>query len=208
MFDGQNVFHDETSFVGAWRLHQVIDRLGRARPVPIVAAVDHGGSARLAELSAWPVRGGEGRAEAFVGWLTRDLVADLRRRYAIVPGPAGVALGGSSLGGLAALYGHARFPEIVGGALAFSPSLWVGGGAAIRFFADAPRPWTSRIYLDAGDREPTAMGAHARTLGGILRERGYDDGSLLVRSDPKGRHDEASWRRRASSALRFMYRPG
>lgn len=207
MFDGQNVFHDETSFAGAWRLHEAIDRLGKHRPVPVVAAVDHGGSARIAELSAWPTRGGEGRAEAFLGWLTRELVPDLQGRFGTLRGPAGVALGGSSLGGLAALYGHYRYPETVGGALAFSPSLWIGGGAPLRFLEQTPRPWTSRIYLDAGAREPTAMGSQARLLEGIFRSKGYDPGALRFRHDPRGRHDEASWRRRATPALRFVYRP-
>ena len=207
MFDGQNIFDDAASFAGGWHLHQAIDRLGKQRPVPVVAAVDHGGTGRFAELSAWGLRGAGGRADDFLGFVAHRLAPALRERYGTLAPPHGLALGGSSLGGLAALYGHYRYPEAVGGALAFSPSLWVGGGAPVRMMSETPRPWTSRIYLDSGEREPSGMGAQARSLAEILRAKGYDAGSLSHRADRHGRHDEASWRRRALAALRFMYRP-
>jgi enterochelin esterase-like enzyme len=208
MFDGQNIFDDATSFAGSWRLGHALDRLARDRPIPVVAAVDHGNHERLAELSPWSVGGREGRAEAFLHALLHDLVPRLQHTFRTVPGPHGLALGGSSLGGLAALFGHLRFPEHVGGALALSPSLWVGGGELLRFAAARSRPWTSRIYVDAGHLEGRgrSLARAVEELGGVLRAKGYDGGQLHVRVDPRGAHDERAWRRRVPAALRFVYR--
>lgn len=208
MFDGQNIFDDATSFAGSWRLGSALDRLGQQRPVPVVAAIDHGGHERLSELSPWAVGGRPGRAEAFLHSLVHDLRPRLQHAFGTIPGPHGLALGGSSLGGLAAIFGHLRFPEHVGGAIAMSPSVWVGGGALLRFAASTSRPWTSRIYLDAGHlegRSRSLVGA-VEELGGVLQSKGYDDGQLRVRTDPRGAHDERSWRRRVPEALRFVYR--
>jgi enterochelin esterase-like enzyme len=208
MFDGQNIFDDATSFAGSWRLGAALDRLANNRPIPVVAAVDHGGADRLAELSPWHVGGREGRAETFLHALLHDLIPALQRAYGTIPGTHGLALGGSSLGGLAALFGHLRFPEHVGGAIALSPSLWVGGGELLRFAGARPRPWTSRVYLDAGHQEgrSRSLVRAVEEFAGVLRQKGYDDGQLHVRGDPRGAHNELAWRRRVPAALRFVYR--
>jgi hypothetical protein len=39
-----------------------------------------------------------------------------------------------------------------------------------------------------------------------LEKKGYGEGQLLLRIDPRGTHNEKHWRRRARAALRFMFR--
>ena len=205
LFDGQNVFDDAGSFAGGWHTHRAIEKLARKRPRPIVVGIDHGGVDRIRELSPFPTRAGAGAGESFVGWVAHTLVPEMRRRHAIVPGPAGVLIGGSSMGGLAATYAHFRYPEVFGGALAMSPSFWLGGRAIHDFVQAQPTPWTSRVYLDAGSREG-GMATLVERMAGHLRERGYGDDKLLARVDPRGGHNEPSWRRRLPGALRFFYR--
>ena len=79
-------------------------------------------------------------------------VARLARRP-MAMSAVGFCLGGASLGGLAALYGHFRAPELFGGALAMSPSLWVADRAIFPFVEARPKPTYTRVYLDCGARE-------------------------------------------------------
>lgn len=207
LFDGQNVLDDAGSFAGGWHAHRAVDRLGQRRARPIVVALDHGHSARIDELAPWRRDGAPGRAEAFVGWVATHLVPDVRRRWNVVGGPAGVLVAGSSLGGLASIYAHHRYPETFGGALAMSPSFWLGAPKIFDFVAAQPVPWTSQIYVDCGVGEGGgSMHRHAERMATLLRARGYGADRLLFKSDPKGAHGERAWRRRLPAALRFFYR--
>jgi predicted alpha/beta superfamily hydrolase len=208
LFDGQNVFDDAPSFAGGWRLHESVERLARAgRPVPVAVAIDHGGLTRIRELSPFEFEGEPGQAPLFLDWLTGSLMPALTAELNLVPGPPGAVIGGSSMGGLCALWSHFHYPHAFGGALVMSPSFWVADQAIFADIGDQPTPGLSRIYLDAGAREDkgrllpvvAAMAVH-------LAGRGYDDDHLMWRPDARGSHNEASWRRRLPKALRFFYR--
>jgi predicted alpha/beta superfamily hydrolase len=86
-----------------------------------------------------------------------------------------------------------------------SPSLWVGGDRMFDFVGSTSKPWTSRIYLDAGALEAGgSMLRAAERMEKLLRQRGYGDDALRFRRDAKGKHSERDWRRRAPPALRFL----
>jgi len=206
LFDGQNVFEDEPSYAGGWQTHRAIERLARRRPRPVVVAVDHGGVERIRELAPWDNHGAPGDLERLLDWIAGALLPRVRATYGVGAGPAATLVGGSSLGGLAALYAHFHRPEVFGGALAMSPSLWFAGRRLLGWLGERTTPWTSRIYLDCGAREARgAMLSLARILAEQLRQRGYGRDRLRFREDPHGAHDERAWRRRLPAALRFLY---
>jgi enterochelin esterase-like enzyme len=203
LFDGQNVFDDHGSFSGGWHAHEAVEKLGQKRLRPYIVGLDHGGTDRIDELSPYPTRWGSGRADALLQWIAHSLLPTLRGELPITEGAAGVLLGGSSMGGLASFYGHFRYPETFGGALAMSPSFWLGGRRLVDFVHGAGKPWISQLYLDSGAREGTAL---VEGMSHVLRSRGYDTHKLRVRIDKRGGHDERSWRRRLPNALRFFYK--
>lgn len=215
LFDGQNVFDDHGSFAGGWFAHAAIDQLGRWRPVPpLVVAVDHGHHARIDELTPFSDGRRGGKLDVVGDAIVDRLLPRIHARFELVYGPGGHYLGGSSLGGLAALYMHLRRPEVFGGAIAMSPSLWFTHRRVDAWLGKQSTPYRSRIYLDAGGAEARGNTAMlVRRLGAHLAARGWSDPAekqdlrALVRIDAKGRHDEASWRRRLPKALRFIVAP-
>jgi len=209
MFDGQNVFDDEPSYAGGWHLHNAARNLAvKHRRAPVIVAIEHGGAARIQELSPWPHERGGGRTDAIVDWIGHVLAPRVRGEYQVSGETRDVGIGGSSLGGLAALYAHFRSPEHFGLVLAMSPSLWVGKGKIFEYIASRPKPWTSRIYLDAGGLEAGgSMLRAAEKLAGDLRGRGYDDGALRFVAAKRGTHSEKAWRRRAPGAMKWLYVP-
>jgi predicted alpha/beta superfamily hydrolase len=214
LFDGQNVFDDDGSYAGGWHAHETVDALSRRTCFrPIVVAIDHGGERRIEELGSFAQHGEAGAAgrrgitDRLLTWIGEALVPEIRVRFGGWPGPIGTAIAGSSMGGLAALYAHFRRPDLFGGVIAMSPSLWYRARALFRFIERAPNPPVSRIYLDCGAREGGGrMVALVEQLADALLHRGYNEPSLLVRIDPRGTHSERHWRRRLPRALRFMYR--
>lgn len=210
VFDGQNAFGDAPWNSGGWYLHEAIDGLDRARhAAPLVVAIPHGGHSRMDELTPWPIEGRGGGGDPFLEWVVGAVVPLARRRYRIPEGAVGAALGGTSWGALMALRGHFRFPHLFGGALALSPSCWVGDFAIFEDLRRRPLPPISRIYLDCGGREAEGrMLPPARALAQELRARGYSDAQLCWVEDPDADHLESEWRKRLPAAMRFMYRRG
>ncbi len=206
MFDGQNLFDDHGSFAGGWHLHRAVDGLATSkRRPPVIVGIDHGHEHRIHELSPFPVHGADGRLDALLQWIAQGVIPLVAQHANIALGPVNTAIGGSSLGGLAALYAHFRRPDVFGGAIAMSPSLWVGKGAIFDFVAQQSTPAISRVYLDCGHREGRMI-VLAERMAGLLEARGYAARQFMWRPDPKGSHSERAWRRRAPKALRFMYR--
>jgi predicted alpha/beta superfamily hydrolase len=206
MFDGQNVFDDAPSFAGGWHLHTTAPRLvTKKRLEPAIAGIDHGGSERIHELSPWAGARSHGKLDHLLDWITGFVMPMLARSYGLAPDIGQRIIGGSSLGGLAALYAHHRRPEAFGGVLAMSPSLWVGGQRIFDMVSATSKPWTSRIYLDAGAHEAGgSMLRAAERMETLLRSREYGQETLRFRNDPRGTHSERDWRRRAPAALRFL----
>ena len=207
LFDGQNVLDDAGSFAGGWHAHRAVDRYAvrRANP-PIIVAIDHGHEARIDELTPFSDGRRGGKADAFIGWIAGTLMPRVRAELGVSTDPKHTIIGGSSLGGLAALYAHYRFPAVFGGALSMSPSLWFGRQQVFDFVAQQGVPWTSKVYLDAGVREARgSMLAVARQMAQHLEARGYGRDRLKFKAEQRGGHDEASWRRRLPGAIRFLY---
>jgi hypothetical protein len=211
LFDGQNVFDDHGSFAGGWHAHTAVDRLtiGKTTIAPYVVGIDHGGVSRIDELAPFSTgRHGGGKTDYLLDWLVGKLMPALHARFARMQrGAVGAAVGGSSLGGIAALYAHLRHPGEIGGALCLSPSFWVGGGEILRWVERQHHPTVSRVYLDCGVREGGGrMAPLVERMADLLGRRGYAQGQLMWRPDRKGGHAEVHWRRRLPKALRFMYR--
>jgi predicted alpha/beta superfamily hydrolase len=209
LFDGQNVFDDDGSFAGGWYAQDAVDRLipGKTFIAPIVVAIDHGGSARIDELGPWRMGNQGGQTDKLVTWMTESLMPVVHERFELIGGPLGATVGGSSMGGLAALYAHFARPDAFGGAICMSPAFWFARRAIVRYVKGRPTPQFSRIYIDCGAREGGGnMLPICEQIAADLKDRGYPSSQLMMRPDPRGTHSEKAWRRRLPKALRFMFR--
>ncbi|HEY0777008.1 MAG TPA: alpha/beta hydrolase-fold protein [Gemmatirosa sp.] len=212
--DGQNVFDAATSFAGEWGVDETLDSLRAAGdPGTIVVAVDNGGASRLDEYDPWrsadPTLGG-GQGNAYVDFLTETLKPYVDAHYRTRPGPGDTGVGGSSMGGLIALYAALRSPAVFGRAMVFSCACWV---AKPQLLAYARRPTPARpyprLYFVVGAQE-TADGQPARDQQEVvdtLTAAGYPTGvadTSIVRTD--GQHAEWFWRREFPAAYAWLYR--
>ncbi len=181
-----------------------------AERAPVVIAVDHGGAERIAELGA----PGSAKLAAFIDLVVDRVLPAAHARFSLAYGPSAHYVAGSSMGGLAALYMHFKRPEVFGGAIAMSPSLWFARRGIFEFVAKEPNPYRSRVYLDAGAREAGGrLVPLVQTMGSALEGRGWRRGGsvgdlrVVVHVDPRGTHQEVCWRRRLPKALRFVFGP-
>jgi predicted alpha/beta superfamily hydrolase len=208
VFDGQNLFGDEGSFAGGWHLHHALNvRATLGKTVPVVVGIHHG-SMRQEELAPWPIdEGHKARGDALLDWVVGPLAKMVAEDVRVLKGPENTMIGGSSLGGLLALYGFFRHNDVFSKALCMSPSLWVNDGEIFHYVAKARCVGDPRMYLDCGAHEAQGVVIqHAEWMADLLYRKGFSDGyHYMWRPDPRGHHDEKSWRRRLPRALRFLY---
>jgi enterochelin esterase-like enzyme len=216
--DGQNLFDRATSFTGVeWEVDDTADRLIRAGAIPptIFVGIDHARAERLKEyipyrsLNPLLLRPLGDRYPAF---LTQEVMPFIQQAYRTAKGPENTLLGGSSLGGLVALYTVMAVPGVFGGALLESASLWVANRQVLKDSRAFCR-WPHKMFLAVGTREvgredkDRQTVENVRELERILRRSGLDDRRLRVEIADGGTHSEGAWAARLPRALRFLLGP-
>jgi predicted alpha/beta superfamily hydrolase len=225
LFDGQNLYEPEGEWPAGWQLHHVLDtRAAEGLTVPIVVGIHHGPN-RDEELCPWPAEPGQTpRANDLLRWIREDLHPLVNSSLRLLEGPENTVLGGSSLGGMLAMYGCFEHSDFFGGAIAMSPSLWVGEGAMYDYISgvsELANIDVLRLYIDCGalegeeemetEDEPfidwdTDPLEDAEAMVALLEAKGLIDGEhFLWINDPEGQHNEYHWGKRLPIALQFLY---
>lgn len=213
MQDGQNLFDPETSFVKgkSWQMREHADaaiEAGEVTPL-IIVGIYNAGDRRLAEYT--PDRNrqmGGGEADSYGLMLTRELMPWIAARYRVRHNRESTGLGGSSLGGLLALFLGITHPEHFGKLAALSPSVWWNHKSILGYLNErAPQIWERpKLWLDVGEREGQRTLRDVEHLARRLKANGWHPGeNLFFERIAGGSHDEASWSTRVQPMLRFLF---
>lgn len=116
------------------------------------------------------------------------------------------AIFGASMGGLAALYGMALYPNVYGTGLIFSPHWTIGSNGIVNDLIDGlPDPTTHRVWLSRGTTgldalyEPLQKLAIKNALSnGWIQEKNFHH-EVFRRTG----HDQRSWRSYLAKAINF-----
>jgi enterochelin esterase-like enzyme len=214
--DGQNLFESSTAFAGVeWGVDETADRLIREGVVPpmMIVGIDNTGKDRVREYMPHPTMHPmmlRVKGRYYPDFLMKEVMPFVQRTYRAATGPENTGLGGSSLGGLIALYTAIARPGLIGKLLMESPSLWASNRQAIKE-SRTVRIWPEKIFLAAGTAE-TGSAERSRTvvddvreLGAIIRRAVLSESRLrMVIKDGAG-HNESAWGDRFPEALQFLF---
>lgn len=242
--DGQQLFAPGP--FGDWLIDESLDRLTDRDPsrAVIVVGVDNSdrrwdeyGPWTNARMHAWvdpswsrPVQGGEG--DAYVRFLAETLKPQIDARYRTLRDREHTGIGGSSMGGLIAVWAGLTRPEVFSRVMAMSTAVWFGEGggpwlSANRLIEHArthPAPRDVRFYLDVGtaersrEAEPDVVDAQGQAvsysrvyvdgteaLARALRQSGAPDSNVRLVVDAGAPHHESAWSRRFTPALLWLF---
>ena len=227
--DGQNLFDAATStYTGLeWRVDETVGALIAAGRIPplIVVGMDHAGrNLRFHEYFPYVDQflrppDPDPQGARYPAFLLDEVVPFVEARYRVSRDPAQRGVGGSSAGGLAAIYAAVKRPGTFGRLLVESPSIYIDDARILREAADV-RTWPARIALGAGTAEGEASRAACdpaappgepevvrdlRRFQRVLRDAGVADARVRVTVTTCGTHDEGAWAERLPDALAFLY---
>jgi len=219
MLDGQNLFDACLSDVShrEWGVDETVDRLVGEQAIPplIVVGIDHAGKDRAREYLPYKdYFGNAGMAEPagkrFPDFLTDEVMPLVDARYRTLGGHDNTGIGGSSYGGVAALYALLAKPTVFGYGLIESPTVWIGMGQLVRDTGPLiAQP--VRVFIGFGGREGGDPKLVERMIGLIrlveanFRAAGYDDTNFRFVVDPDAAHNEDAWAKRLPDALTFLF---
>ena len=216
LHDGQNVFDAATSYAGVeWGADETAQSLIEKKLIEplIIVAVANTGVQRIHEYA--PTRGvidsSARRKRRSRGWLRRYgrfLIEELKpfidRTYRTRIDAGSTGLGGSSLGGLAALALGLWFPHVFNRLAVLSPSVWWDECVACRMVGELPKKLPLKIWLDTGKLEPGWE--RARELRDQLVAKDWQLNHDLQYTEVEGGdHSERAWAARFEAVLRFLY---
>lgn len=211
MHDGQNLFESHRAFIPGqhWRLGEAADKvIGERGAEPmVIVGIDNAGSSRVDEYTPTrdPAKKAGGHAADHARMIIEEIKPLIDSRYRTRADAANTAIGGSSLGGLDALFLVLRHPEVFSRAAVMSPSVWWHDRVILKdvqAFDFQPRP---RIWLDIGGREGAEAVADAHALRDALRRRGWNESNFMFREDRRAEHNERAWAARAVPMLEFLF---
>lgn len=205
--DAQNLF-DVNSPFGNWGIDKSMASLAETNHHEvIIVCIDHGGKERIHEFSPYP-RPALEKAEGieYADFIVHAVKPQIDAQYRTLKGRAFTGIGGSSLGGLIALYAGMQHTHVFGKWMVFSPSLW----AAAPMFNEASRfrfIQNTDIFFYAGGKESHTMESQlnrfVKTLQNANRKNDSFNYQLLIH--PDGGHSETEWGRVFPNALKWLY---
>jgi predicted alpha/beta superfamily hydrolase len=221
MLDGQNVFDHSTSAVGQeWGVDETLTELIQSKVVKplIVVAIDNS-SRRIDEYTPMPDGEGQrqrgGGAADFTTWIVRELKPQIDREYRTQARRESTWIGGSSLGGLCAMYSILQHNQTFGAAIAMSPSLqWANEGMfgwIDQRLTNEIKP--TRIWIDFGGQEGQTE-KHSQEY--VERFQRFQNSLKLLAEKNSGnvkidgrvfrgvKHNESAWRARFHEAIKFI----
>ena len=232
LLDGQTLFDECTAFKGEHELQvdETVTRLIDQHKIPPIIVVGIDSTERRSyEYSPYKDPITEARAPEPIGKQLPSFMADevlpfVSSHYRVSDSAAQTGIGGTSLGGSAALYVSLTRPDLFGLALIESPNLGLGNGQLLRdtqLVARAP----DRITIGVGTTELNLPGvdgylgslrltcAEAEAGGVAMNETLASNLSAAFIKKPKvklviqpgANHSSESWAHRIPDAIHFLY---
>ena len=212
MYDGHNLYFDADATYGkSWGLKDYLDHC----PQPFICVgieCGHEGDERLSEycpfdLAKSPWGELKGNGTPFMKWLVNELKPMIDERFRTIPDRDHTFIGGSSMGGLMALYSVIHYNNVFSKAACVSSAISYCYYQLEREINKAYLNPNTKVYMSWGSQE---MGGHLAKgswvnlhISHMLTERGVNTYPNLV---VDGRHCEADWEKEVPVFMEYLWK--
>ncbi len=202
MHDGQNLFMEETSGFGEWKVDETLIALSKHHDLDvIVVGIDHGGKDRTSELSPYIYQYSEQpEGDAYVEFIVNTLKPKIDSTFRTKADKKNTAILGASLGGLISHYAGIKLPETFGKVGVFSPSYWISEEIYSQIEAN-----DTKIYMLAGKAEGYSLLEDAQKMKRVLLQNGFNNNNFYYKEVEGGKHNEIFWSASLAEALCWLF---
>ena len=218
-FDGHNLFFNEDATYGkSWGMKEFLS--GWPKNMIIVGIeCGHGEGERLSEYLPYPAEHGsfmkfEPKGDETLKWIIEEIKPVIDRDYRTYDNRQCTAIGGSSMGGLMALYGATRYNQIFSKAACVSSSIGICLTYIMNEIYRRPVDPDTRIYLSWGtkeayqldniweeDRSSKTYQWNAR----VAKKLEKEGAAVKMVSQVGGGHCEADWEKLVPDFMDFLW---
>ena len=216
-FDGHNLFLDEDATYGkSWGLKDFLE--GWEKPMIIVGIeCGHEGTERLSEYLPYPGVGWLSAfapmGEATMDWIVNEIKPVIDRDYRTMPFRECTAIGGSSMGGIMALYAGIHYNRWFSKAACVSSAMSCCMDPLMADLAASPISPDTRIYLswgtrearkdhhDRADRSSPTYRNHKQVQEALKRRKA----AVMLHCQVGGGHCEADWEKLVPTFMDFLW---
>jgi len=216
MYDGHNLFEDSDATYGkSWGLGRFLDSYDKHFLV-VGIECDHEGNNRLCEyfpyvLESSPLGPIKGYGDVLMDWVIRELKPLIDGQYRTIPFRECTMIGGSSMGGLMALYSVIKYNRFFSKAACLSSAIsWSIDQLEHEITSSDLSPDT-RIYFSWGTKEFQSINAlegaqnqHHRLMK-MLKESNV---KTYLNQVNGGRHCEEDWEKEIPVFMDFLWKDG
>lgn len=215
MFDGHNLFNDEDATYGtSWRLGDQIIELGY-KMIVVGIECSHDGNKRLDEYGPYPfadmdyIETFDGHGKETMDFMMHELKPYIDTHFPTLPQRETTWIGGSSCGGLMALYAHMNFSEVYSKSLVISPFVTPTEDYLYINAYKTKMYGKNDMYFSWGALEGSGKHEFSREtticmkIISYLKEKGVD---TTVNIKLEGQHCEAAWASECPTFLEFLFK--
>ena len=209
MHDAQNLFDDETSFVGEWKVDEYLDSIKKNKS--IIIGIEHGNEKRIEELTPFLNENyGGGKADDYLQFIISTLKPKIDSNYRTLSNKNHTTILGSSLGGLISLYAVIKYPETFGKAGVFSPAIWINKNEIFEFVKHSEIDPNKKFYFLVGAKEGDTkefaleMVTDQHKMIELLLDKGIHKNNIIEKVIPNGHHNETLWSTNFPEAYQWL----
>ena len=220
-FDGHNLFLDEDATYGkSWGFKPFMEDWGKEM---IIVGIEcgHDGQERLSEYLPYPADEGsrfdifEPMGEATMDWIVNEIKPMIDSKYRTIPFRECTGIGGSSMGGLMALYAAVHYNRWFSKAACVSSAIGFCMGPLMDDMDRNPVDPDTRVYLSWGTKEArglenpnqedrSSMTYHWNRRAADRVEE--NNATALLHCQVGGGHCEADWEKLVPTFMNFLWR--
>ena len=219
-FDGHNLFRDEDATYGkSWGMKTFLEGW---RKDMIVVGIEcgHDGYERLSEYLPYPAAKGshfaqfEPMGQTTMDWIVKEIKPYIDSKYRTVPFRECTAIGGSSMGGIMALYAAVHYNQWFSKAACVSSAMGFCIRPLMKDMRSTPMSPDTRIFLSWGTHEaygiqdPTKEDRHSKTYGWNKRaaDQAQATGAAVrLFCQVGGYHCEEYWEKQVPIFMDFLW---
>ena len=219
-FDGHNLFLNEDAPYGkSWGMKEFLESWGKQL---IVVGIEcgHEGQERLSEYLPYPAAkdiwfgSHQPLGGATMEWIIREIKPVIDRDFRTIPFRECTAIGGSSMGGIMALYAAVHYNEYFSKAACISTAMGFCMRPLMKDMRQSRISPDTRIYLSWGSREakgikdPNKDDRHSKTYDRNKRVADHivsRDATARLRCQVDGGHCEADWEKLVPEFMNFLW---